>query len=400
MGVRGPGRLVRRLRGPLRPGRAPPPGAPRPARLRRLGPPGGRPGGQPGGGGRLLFPRRPGHPVGGRDGRVERHLAPAARRGSPAGRAPGRSRPGRGRAGRAGRGDLELPAARVPGRLRAVPGRGRVHPPAAGRWPLSWCVRDEHASSPGIPARPAGLPSRWSGRADRPSSQSSGLLPTVGREDRSGAGQDSRTTGPGRTLRAGEAGTVRDSGTIWYRGAGYQLGRGEHGYAIWPAGGPPGQPLEQWPETPAGWSAAWSRFNAVEAPGTIVHLGPPADPVPAPPAGPVPAPPAGPVSAPPAGPVSGPPAYQVSGPPAAPGSWRPAAGPVPPGARLLPARGRLLPRPGPVPPGRPGQVSVRPGRSPRPSPWWPASRSGWPGSSPPTCPGPASPSSRPSWCRT
>ncbi len=108
---------------------------------------------------------------------------------------------------------------------------------------------------------------------------------------------------------------MRDSGTIWYRGAGYQLGRGEHGYAIWPAGGPPGQPLEQWPETPAGWSAAWSRFNAVEAPGTIVHLGPPADPV----------------SAPPAGPVSGPPAYQVSGPPAAPGSWRPAAGPVPPG---------------------------------------------------------------------
>ncbi|HEX9353251.1 MAG TPA: hypothetical protein VF933_05480 [Streptosporangiaceae bacterium] len=145
---------------------------------------------------------------------------------------------------------------------------------------------------------------------------------------------------------------MRDSGTIWYRGAGYQLGRGEHGYAIWPAGGPPGQPLEQWPETPAGWSAAWSRFNAVEAPGTIVHLGPPADPVPAPPAGPVPAPAAGPGSGPPAGPVpgppagpgsgpsagpgSGPPAYQVSGPPAAPGSWRPAAGPVPPGAGSFP----------------------------------------------------------------
>jgi hypothetical protein len=97
---------------------------------------------------------------------------------------------------------------------------------------------------------------------------------------------------------------VRDSGTIWYRGAGYQLGRGEHGYAIWPAGGPPGQPLEQWPETPGGWSTAWSRFNAVEAPGTIVHLGPPADPDPAP--------------------------------PAAPGSWRPAAGPVPPGAGSFP----------------------------------------------------------------
>ena len=83
---------------------------------------------------------------------------------------------------------------------------------------------------------------------------------------------------------------MRES-VIWYRGASYQLGRGLLGYAVWPAGGPPDQPLEQWPETPAGWSAAWSRFNAVEAPGTIVHLGPPA------------------------------------GPPAAPGSWRPAAGP-------------------------------------------------------------------------
>ena len=75
-----------------------------------------------------------------------------------------------------------------------------------------------------------------------------------------------------------EAGTVRESVTIWYRGAGYQLGRGERGYAIWPAGGPPEQPLEQWPETPAGWAAAWSRFNVVEAPGTIVHLQSPAEP--------------------------------------------------------------------------------------------------------------------------
>ena len=101
-----------------------------------------------------------------------------------------------------------------------------------------------------------------------------------------------------------ESGTIW-GGTIWYRGAGYQLGRGQHGYAIWPAGGPPEHPLEQWPETPAGWSAAWSRFNAVEAPGTIVHLGAPA------------------------APVSGParPARPVSGPPAVPGPWRPAAGP-------------------------------------------------------------------------
>ena len=135
---------------------------------------------------------------------------------------------------------------------------------------------------------------------------------------------------------------MRDSGTIWYRGAGYQLGRGEHGYAIWPAGGPPGQPLEQWPETPAGWSAAWSRFNAVEAPGTIVHLGPPADPA----------------SAPPADPVSGPSAYQVSGPPAAPGSWRPAAGSVPSGAGSVPSGAGSVPSgAGPVPSG------ARPARS-------------------------------------
>ena len=76
---------------------------------------------------------------------------------------------------------------------------------------------------------------------------------------------------------------MRES-VIWYRGAGYQLGRGPLGYAIWPAGGSPDQPLEQWPETPAGWSAAWSRFNAVEAPGTIAHLRPPAGPAAGPPA--------------------------------------------------------------------------------------------------------------------
>jgi hypothetical protein len=141
---------------------------------------------------------------------------------------------------------------------------------------------------------------------------------------------------------------VRESVTTWYRGAGYQLGRGPLGYAIWPAGGPPEHPLEQWPETPAGWSAAWSRFNAVEAPGTIVHLRPPADLVSAQPAGAV--------SGPPAGSASGPPAAQLSGPPAASGSWQPAAGPFPPGS-------------GPASPGvpsaspglRPGWAGVRSG---------------------------------------
>jgi hypothetical protein len=65
---------------------------------------------------------------------------------------------------------------------------------------------------------------------------------------------------------------VRESVTIWYRGASYQLGRGQHFYGIWAAGGPRSQPLERWPETPEGWSAAWSRFTAIEAPGTVVHF--------------------------------------------------------------------------------------------------------------------------------
>jgi hypothetical protein len=61
--------------------------------------------------------------------------------------------------------------------------------------------------------------------------------------------------------------------TIWYSGASYQLGRGQHFYGIWAAGGPRSQPLQQWPETPEGWSAAWSRFTAIEAPGSVVHFG-------------------------------------------------------------------------------------------------------------------------------
>lgn len=63
---------------------------------------------------------------------------------------------------------------------------------------------------------------------------------------------------------------------IWYRGANYQLGRWRHGYGIWPVAGQQEHPLEQWPETPQGWAAAWSRFAAVEHPAAIVHLSSPA----------------------------------------------------------------------------------------------------------------------------
>lgn len=60
--------------------------------------------------------------------------------------------------------------------------------------------------------------------------------------------------------------------TISYRGAGYEIGRARGFYGIWAAGAPRSQPLAWWPETPEGWAAAWSRFTAVETPGTIVTV--------------------------------------------------------------------------------------------------------------------------------
>ena len=77
-----------------------------------------------------------------------------------------------------------------------------------------------------------------------------------------------------------------DKVTITYRGAKYEIGRGKDCYGIWPAGAPRSQPLEWWAETAEGWSAAWSRFAAIEAPGTIVPVGRKTPPVPQ---GPVPA---------------------------------------------------------------------------------------------------------------
>ena len=73
--------------------------------------------------------------------------------------------------------------------------------------------------------------------------------------------------------------TVRDDMAIWYRGANYQLGRWRDGYGIWPVAGQPEHPLEQWPQTPQGWAAAWSRFTAIEHPAAIVHLSRPVAPV-------------------------------------------------------------------------------------------------------------------------
>ncbi|HTS96723.1 MAG TPA: hypothetical protein VMI33_08875 [Streptosporangiaceae bacterium] len=74
---------------------------------------------------------------------------------------------------------------------------------------------------------------------------------------------------------------MRENVTISYRGAGYEIGRGEHFYGIWAASSSQPQPLEWWPPTPEGWSGAWSRFTAIETPGTIAPVSPPPAPAPA-----------------------------------------------------------------------------------------------------------------------
>ena len=65
---------------------------------------------------------------------------------------------------------------------------------------------------------------------------------------------------------------MRENVTISYRGAHYEIGRGESFYGIWVAGAPDAQPSEQWPETPEGWHGAWTRFTGIEVPGTIVPV--------------------------------------------------------------------------------------------------------------------------------
>ena len=64
-----------------------------------------------------------------------------------------------------------------------------------------------------------------------------------------------------------------DKVTIVYRGAGYEIGQGRGFYGVWAAGAPRHEPLQRWAETPEGWSAAWTRFASMEAPGTIVPVG-------------------------------------------------------------------------------------------------------------------------------
>ena len=64
-----------------------------------------------------------------------------------------------------------------------------------------------------------------------------------------------------------------DKVTIAYRGATYELGRGRDYFGIWTLNGSRSQPLEWWPETQEGWSAAWTRFTALEGPDGIAQAG-------------------------------------------------------------------------------------------------------------------------------
>lgn len=75
-----------------------------------------------------------------------------------------------------------------------------------------------------------------------------------------------------------KARTLRQRVTISHRGARYEIGRGDHFYGIWTAGPPQArsQPLEWWPDTREGWSAAWQRFTSIEVPGTIGPVSRPA----------------------------------------------------------------------------------------------------------------------------
>jgi hypothetical protein len=66
---------------------------------------------------------------------------------------------------------------------------------------------------------------------------------------------------------------VFDTVTIAYRGAEYEIGRGRDYFGIWAVGTARSQPLEWWPETPEGWSAAWARYLEMETPGTINPVG-------------------------------------------------------------------------------------------------------------------------------
>jgi len=56
---------------------------------------------------------------------------------------------------------------------------------------------------------------------------------------------------------------------ISHRGEKYEIGRGKRFYGIWVVGAPYEAPIDRWPESRDGWEQAWTRFAAIETPGTI-----------------------------------------------------------------------------------------------------------------------------------
>ena len=63
-----------------------------------------------------------------------------------------------------------------------------------------------------------------------------------------------------------------DKAVISHRGEKYEIGRGRRFYGIWVTGAPYEAPVDRWPENRDGWLQAWSRFAAIEAPGTITAV--------------------------------------------------------------------------------------------------------------------------------
>ena len=65
-----------------------------------------------------------------------------------------------------------------------------------------------------------------------------------------------------------------EKAVISHRGEKYEIGRGKRFYGIWVVGAPYEAPVDRWPENRDGWQQAWTRFAAIEVPGTITPVTP------------------------------------------------------------------------------------------------------------------------------
>jgi hypothetical protein len=191
---------------------------------------------------------------------------------------------------------------------------------------------------------------------------------------------------------------VRENVIVAYRGANYELGQWPYGYGIWNSTDQEPLPLEWWDPTPEGWSAAWYRFAALEAPGTITPVSGAASAAPAnDPAATGGSGPAGPSAAP--APMTSPgPADNVAMAPATPpgrGSDSPAAsGPrptpffAPPAAQSAEATGAGATAPGTTAAGTSGAEAAGTYTGPAYAAWAPAAQ-GQPAAAPVSPTGPA-----------